>query len=283
MNREDEFEFTIIALIYRSPVMLLFFYFYLNLYTPEIRKRKVEFFFVANNPNFRTKATLRALRLRHYLFNSPILTEELMLERNIANPEYLSRVYAAYNFGVHRAKSKKVILVNSDMIFSKNWLTELSKHGENFIVSANLVERNHPKFSTFPGAIQKNFGSKFATFRRRKWNFFVEASKIEQFRITRTGGSYMPVLFDKSAFESEGGYFEGNLGNGENLDVVLSYGDEDLFRRLNLRGLEHITSLNSFCYHFKEGERETSPKVFFENRIGIKIRRYREQKGKNIA
>ena len=282
MDDKDSFDFSIIALIYRSSAVLIFFYFYVLKYTPEIRKGNAEFYFVANNANRRIKFLLKFLKIKHFVFDSPVLGKEEMLARKIANPEYLSRVYAAYNFGVAKSRSNNVVLVNSDMIFSKNWLPSLGAHAGNLAVSSNLVERNHPKFSTFPGAIQKNFGSSFATFRFRSWNNYVKNQGPHSVDKFRSGGSYMPTLFNKHTFEALGGYHEGNLGDGVDINNVIRYGDEDFFFRLKENGVEHITDLGSFCYHFKEGERETSAKVFVENRIGIRIRKFKEKRRSQV-
>jgi GT2 family glycosyltransferase len=199
-----------------------------------------------------------------------------MLKRKIANPAYLTSVYAAYNFGVTLSNTDEVILVNSDMIFSPNWLAILlSANRDKSVISCSLVERNHPKFSTFPGAIQKNFGSTFLFFKRKSWEKFTRTKADFESTNLVQGGPFMPTLFRKSWFEEYGGYHEGNIGDGEDTERVVEYSDIDFFKKLRDRGISHLSASNSFCYHFKEGERETSLGVFLENRIFAKYRKWK--------
>ena len=145
---------TIICLIYRSPAYAIGLYHYLKLVTPALVSGEADFFFVANNANSKTLKTLKKFQIPFVEFNRKVMTDEQHSALGFATPEYIGRVYAAYNFGVRHCTTPMVVLINSDMVFSRGWLEELLvlENGRQ-IVSCELVERNHPKFGVFPGAI----------------------------------------------------------------------------------------------------------------------------------
>jgi hypothetical protein len=66
---------------------------------------------------------------------------------------------------------------------------------------------------------------------------------------------YMPAMFSKKWFQAYGGYPAGNLGDGENYEIVTEYGDEAFFRVLAEQGIRHKPVQEVVCYHFKEGEK----------------------------
>lgn len=176
-----------------------------------------------------------------------------------AAPEYIGRVYAAYNFGIQQCNTERVVLINSDMVLSPNWLSSLLLLDDGHkIISPTLVERHQPRFGIFPGAVEQNFGSSFRSFKKSKWVKFLERQKNLR-RSVAEGGPYMPALFHTAWFKNFGLYPEGNLRSPtEKYESVLEYGDQYLFRLFKQSGIEHITDPNSYCYHFKEGERSDS-------------------------
>jgi hypothetical protein len=125
------------------------------------------------------------------------------------------------------------------------------------IDSSTLVERDHPNFGVFPGAIEKNFGRDYKTL---AWDHWLDFSSLETAKETPPylGGAYMPTLFRKEWFENFSFYPAGNLRTIEgSYSEVSEYGDQYLFRKLQENGIQHLTSPKSYCYHFKEGERST--------------------------
>ena len=217
------------------------------------------FFFVANNANSKTLKALRKNQIPFVEFNPPVLSEEEHFALGFSAPEYIGRVYAGYNFGIQKCTTQKVILINSDMILSPNWLSSLLllDDGRN-IISPTLVERYHPKFGVFPGAVERNLGSSFRNFKANEWMEFLNL-QLDSTNQTSEGGSYMPALFRTEWFKDLGFYPEGNLRSpGEKYEKVSIYGDEYLFSKFKQAGIGHVTDTNSFCYHFKEGERSVS-------------------------
>jgi hypothetical protein len=257
---------TIISLIYRSPAYAIGLWKSLLASTPELKTGEANFYFVANNANSRTLSALKRHQIPFIEFNRAVLTDAQHFERGFAKPEYIGRVYAAYNFGIEKCTTQKVVLINSDMIFSPGWLTSLLKleNGQN-IVSPTLVERNHPRFGVFPGAVEQNFGRSFRTFKSKKWETFLEFQTLSNKSVLE-GGSYMPALFQTNWFKNFGFYPEGNLRfQDEEYEKVAKYGDEYLYETFKEKGIGHLTDPNSFCYHFKEGERSTTLESYLYN------------------
>lgn len=252
-------EVTIISLIYRSPQFARGLWENLISVTPEIMTGAAEFFFVANNANRKTLSYLSRKNIPHKIYNSKVLSIEEHQSQGFAGPEYIGRVYSAYNFGALSANANKVVLVNSDMVFSENWLTNLiEKFDGSEILSCSLVERDHPLFGVFPGAIEANFGSKFSNFNLEKWKLFSRTHSSREFNKS-PGGAFMPAIFLREWFVRFGGFPSGNIGKpGNSYNEVEMYGDEYFFSILKRNGIGHSTISNSLCYHFKEGEKSDS-------------------------
>jgi len=259
-------QITIISLIYRSPSYAVGLWKALLASTPQLKTGEADFYFVANNANAQTLKALKKHKIPFIEYNQPVLSNEQHYNLGFAFPEYIGRVYAAYNFGIKQCSTQKVVLINSDMILSPDWLSSLLKLDDGLhVVSPTLVERNHPRFGVFPGAVEQNFGSSFRSFKVKKWvDFLTLRSGLE--RNTLDGGSYMPALFHTKWFKDFGFYPEGNLRNPtEKYERVSMYGDEYLFSLFKKSGIGHITDPNSYCYHFKEGERSASLKSTLHN------------------
>ncbi len=261
---------TIISLIYRSPEYAKGLYERLQQVTPSIKNGTTKFYFVANNANRATRIALEKNKIPHFVFNSPELSDLEHFDLGFAKPAYIGKVYAGYNYGIQKCESKFVVLINSDMVFGPNWLEELLAYEDgSSIVSCTLVEREHPKFGIFPGAIEGSFGS---SFRNLKWSSWVDFchSLSDQARGYSNGGAYMPALFQTKWFTDISLYPEGNIRSetGTYSDVS-QYGDEFLFSKLEEMGIRHITSPKSFCYHFKEGERATEFIPKLQNYLAI--------------
>jgi GT2 family glycosyltransferase len=251
---------TIICLIYRSPEFAKGLYEKLLAVTPTLVSGESKFYFVANNANSRTLRYLKSKQIPFVEFRKTTLSNEEHKALGFATPEYIGRVYAAYNFGIENCSTSHVVLINSDMVFSYGWLEELLAHkNENAIVSCTLVERKHPKFfSVFPGAVEKNFGSSFRNLDWDNWLKFSSNFSTKKSHLT-PGGPYMPALFKKVWFQEITFYPEGNMRLPDSeYEKVHLYGDEFLFNEFAKAGISHVTTSNALCYHFKEGERGTA-------------------------
>jgi len=243
---------SIISLIYQSSSLADWVHASVHKFTPMIARGEAEFFFVANDP---TQALLDHLRNRgfpHVVNVNERLTNEELFALGYGKPEYMSRVYRGYNVGVRRAKGDYVVLVNSDNYFSPDWLENLLKYSDRSrVISSTLVERLHPRFGVFPGALHGEFGSSATTFDEEAFLAFVTRTKRTGLEL---GGAYMPSLFHRDVAIEAGLYPCGNVAGGS-FEEVARYGDEAFFDRLDSLGVKHFTALDSISYHLKEGER----------------------------
>jgi hypothetical protein len=243
---------SISSLIYKSTLFADSLYDTVYENTPMIQNGQAEFFFVANDATEKVINHLNTKGYRYYIKNNPYLSEKELFEKGIGIPDYMSRVYGGYNESIMLSQDI-VVLLNSDIILSPNWLENLFKRlTKNTIVTTRLVERNHPLFGVFPGADHAEFGNHPSNFKK---DLFLSWCKQNSLDEIRAGGSYGPCMFYKERAIQAGLYPGGNI-HGGNFQKIVRYGDEDFFLRLKNIGVSHITSLDSISYHFKEGERE---------------------------
>jgi hypothetical protein len=247
---------SIISLIYQSPKLADWVYNSVLKYTPMVTRGEAEFFFVANDP---TPALLDHLRAHRYDFVVNInkrYTNDELFALGYATPEYMSRVYRGYNVGIRHSKADYVVLINSDNYLSPDWLENLLKYSDRArVMSSTLVERHHPTFSVFPGALHGEFGGTAETFDEE--GFLAFAARVKKTGI-ELGGAYMPTLFHRDIAIEAGLYPTGNIA-GANFEEVSRYGDEAFFDTLATLGVVHYTALDSISYHLKEGERADAP------------------------
>jgi GT2 family glycosyltransferase len=256
---------TIVSLIYQSPEYAREFYKSILWSTPEIAEGVADFFFVANNANPQTLNALRDGAIPHYELNLPVLSDEEHSSLGFGSPEYLGRVYAAYNYAISKSKTDLILLLNSDMVMSKDWLPNmLSVHSDELALSPTLVERAHPRFGVYPGATEANFGSSFKNFRLNEWVKFSSQGTIPKV-IEKSELPFMPTLVRKKWFDELGGYPHGNIQGSEGYKSVSKYGDQYFFEKLKEYGVVHKSVEGVFCYHFKEGERESNILTFIRN------------------
>ncbi len=244
---------SICSLIFRSTVYADSVYESLLENTPKLSTGEAEFFFIANDPTDELVQHLDRKKYRFYIHTNPKRTDEELFKMGYATPNYLHGVYRAWNTAIQLA-GNIVVLVNSDMIFSPDWLENLLKwSGPDSFVCSQLVEYPgvHP---VFPGAYCKKLGTHPKNFQKEEFYKFV---KENSYNAIKPLGAYMPCMFYKENAMKVGCYPEGNL-HGGNFNTVRIYGDEEFVRKLCSIGVRHITSMDSIVYHFKEGEmRET--------------------------
>jgi hypothetical protein len=255
---------SIAALIYKSTVYADFVYDQIHKYTPLIKSGDAEFFFVANDAS---EEVLNHLLKNKYPFvrhDNQKLDEYTLFKLGIGKPEYLNRVYKAWNRCILESKGNYVCLINSDMAFSPNWLENLMKHAnESTVVSSLLIERGHEVIGHFPeslngtGSILFNCGKTPNTYNELKFLNYIEDHKKENIGKTSIGGVYMPIIFNRSQAIRVGLYPEGNIA-GSSFNDVVDYGDRVFIKKLKNIGVEHITTWESVAYHFQQGEMESS-------------------------
>ncbi len=179
---------------------------------------------------------------------------KLNLKKNCL--KYLHRVYKAWNYGIQTACTETVCLINSDMFFSPNWLTNLVKRlDDQTVVSSKLVEPLN-KYGIFKNQItgstayRGEFGKTLGSFDE---NSFIEFSKNAIKDSTELGGAFMPLFLSRKQAELVNYYPEGNLCD-KNFKDIIEYGDENFIKKLSMQGIQFITALDSIVYHLKEGE-----------------------------
>lgn len=244
---------SIISLIYKSKKYADWIFESVHKYTPMLNRGEAEFFFVANDPSDEVLNHLKREGYPYYLNNNPISTEDELFSKGYGVPEYISRVYRGYNFGIEKAQGQVVVLLNSDNCLSPDWLENLLKYlDESTIVSSQLVERFHPKHGIFEGAYHQEFGNRPENFQEEDFLQFTNRLKITGIK---NGGAYMPCAFYKAKALEVGLYPLGNIA-GKKFNEIVEYGDQNFYRKLSKIGVSHVTALDSIVYHFKEGEME---------------------------
>jgi len=232
-----------VALIYKSTN-------YLNFIINEFRKDfckvdgwEVKFRLIANDATEGVLATLANSGVPYTILNNP-------------NPQeyYLNRVYRAWNFGATTSGAENICFVNSDDVFSKDWLKNLLKHhnGINIPVS-RLIESGKMPSGTY--GITQYFGNSPASINFDAWNTFVNNTTENR---TEPGGLFMPVVFNVEQFKNSGMFPEGNIYNdgvGTLNGPVIQSGDAYFYKKLETDfGMKHITVFDSLIYHIQEGE-----------------------------
>lgn len=198
-----------------------------------------------------------------YLKNSDIPYEIF----NNKNPKeyYINRTYRAYNHAAFESKYENIIFIQSDMVFTKNWFKNLVKHhnGLNIPVS-RLIE--YGNMNTCSWNLISNCGNVFDS----PLNF----EKLYQLEncISKDGvrytGLYMPCIFMKKRFVEAGGFPSGNVDIKGRVTTknkkIYKTGDKWFFENVlrDKYGMNHITVLDSICYHLQEGEKRHNDEKF---------------------
>jgi hypothetical protein len=160
---------------------------------------------------------------------------------------YLNRVYRCWNWCVKTSKYDNVCLVNSDMIFSKNWLSNLLKHHDGINIPCSRLVESGKLESKKPAKVY-NFGRNINNIEKENFRKYAEIISMNK---TTPNGLYMPCVFEKKRFLEAGGYPQGNVKRGSK---TIS-GDQYLFDKLEKKyGMKHITVWDSVVYHIQEGE-----------------------------
>jgi hypothetical protein len=254
---------SIFSLIYKSTKYADYVYEQVHKYTPLVNSGVANFFFVANDASVEVIEHLKNKNYPYFIQNNNKYTEEELFSKGYAKPEYIHRVYRGWNRCLNECTGEYVCLINSDMGFSENWLENLLKYAsENTAVSSLLIERGHERLGHFPsslngtGSILYNCGKDPSLYDEKKFIDYVNKNKIVNSCKITEGGVYMPIVINKKIALSVGGYPEGNIA-GKNFNDVIDYGDRVFMRKLKQNGVKHITSWDSFSYHFQQGEMES--------------------------
>jgi hypothetical protein len=234
---------SICSLIYRSTRYADAVWESAHEFTPALHNGGARFFFVANDATDQVLAHLIAKRYPHVVQTNERLTEYQIDVMGFAPPEYIRRVYQGWNRAICESDDV-LVLVNSDCMFSPEWFEPLIENlTPQRVVCSKLVERKHPKHDPFEAAIHGEFGDHPDRFDKAGFLNFCDLLRSDYLE---HGGAYMPCAMHKQTAIDAGYYPEGNPFG--------SCGDANLFARMRMNGVEHVTARASLVYHFKEGE-----------------------------
>jgi hypothetical protein len=200
---------------------------------------------VANDASEKIINKLKTLNINYSIYNDYKL-----------NDYYLNRVYRCWNFAGRTSNYDNICFVNSDMVFTENWLLNLLKHHDGInIPTSRLIESGKMPSGTHGISIDCGKNPKNLDLIKLE-----HISKIISEDKILNKGLYMPCIFEKSRFIESGMYPEGNIytdGIGT-LNGFLQSGDDWYFRKLEKEyGMKHITVYNSLVYHIQEGEKDS--------------------------
>lgn len=239
----------IISLIFKSVQYLNFIVQQFKSGICEVNDWKVSYRIVANDATSEVIDALKTCGIPYSIFTNPD-----------PNEYYLNRVYRAYNFCITSSEYDNVCPVNSDQVYSKDWLTNLLKYHDGVnIPCSRLVESG--KMQSGLHAINlgdEDFGRHPNNFNWNKWFEYAEGIKENR---TEPCGLYMPCVLNKERMIDAGLYPIGNLykdGFGEYKSMFLQSGDDYYFHRIleEKYHMKHITVFDSIVYHIIEGEKD---------------------------
>lgn len=207
---------------------------------------KINIRVIANDPH----PTLIDYIEEEFPYNSPFVFY------NDPKPDdyYLNRVYRCWNYAGFTSKADSICFINSDMMFSPNWLINLLKHHDGTkIPCSRLVESG--KLLSGQYAVSKDFGRHPTQLNREEWYKYAEEIHKD---MAPYGGLFMPCILETQRFKESGGYPEGNIyrdGPGTLNGPVIQSGDDWYFRKLEKEyKMKHVTVFDSLVYHIQEGE-----------------------------
>jgi len=235
----------IISLIYKSTQ-------YLDLIVNELKKDyckvngwDIGIKVVANNATDEVLHHLCKIGIPYLVYNDP-------------KPDdyYLNRVYRCWNYSGKISTYDNICFVNSDMVFSDNWLENLLKHHDGINIPCSRLIESGRLLSGANAVGNMNFGRNADDVRYEEWYNF--ANKTKNNRIV-SGGLFMPCVFNKERFVESGMYPEGNIYQdgkpGSMVGGVTESGDAWYFKSLESRfSMKHITVFDSCVYHQQTGE-----------------------------
>ena len=193
MNKNVE----VIGMVYKSVQYLDLLYTELKKkYTTTVDGWTVGVRIVANDANPAVLDRLSKMDIPYSVYND-----------KSKNDYYLNRVYRCWNYCGVSSRYDNICFVNSDMVFSDNWLSNILKHhnGVN-IPCSRLVESG--KLLSGQHAISMNFGRHANHINRLSWETY---SRNKSYNELHAGGLYMPCILEKKRFIESGMYPEGNI------------------------------------------------------------------------
>ena len=243
-NKEVNRNLEIIGLIYKSESYLDLLFNQLQDRTCKVDGWNIGVRIVANDASLKIINKLKTLNINYSIYNDPKPKDY-----------YLNRVYRCWNFCGQTSEYDNICFVNSDMVFTENWLSNLLKHHNGInIPTSRLIESGKMPSGTHGISFDCGKNPKEIDYNRlAKVSEIISENKILE------KGLYMPCIFEKSRFLESGMYPEGNIyrdGVGT-LNGFVQSGDDWYFKKLEtLYSMKHITAFDSLVYHIQEGEKD---------------------------
>lgn len=155
-----------------------------------------------------------------------------------------------YDIGIKLAPTEIITILHSDMIVTKNYISNMLKHLKPLtVVSATRIEP--PLHPPGPEKYVKNFGIEPDEFDDIEFKKFVKSEELAM-KDKTTNGIFAPWMLYKNDFISIGGH--------DALFAPMELEDSDLFNRFHINGYQLIQSRDAFVYHmtcrgsrFKDG------------------------------
>lgn len=147
-----------------------------------------------------------------------------------------------FNKAAELATKEYVAYLHNDIVLAPNFLENISKHlKKERVVSYTTIEP--PIFAGHerPGKIIHDLGSSLETFSIDKLYSFVQSRQVEDLDKLEQGVTFFMCLSKEVLL---------GIGGMDKLYNPMFCEDDDLIRRLSLKGLELVTSLDAICYHF---------------------------------
>jgi glycosyltransferase involved in cell wall biosynthesis len=141
------------------------------------------------------------------------------------------------NLGVYNSQYDKILIVNDDNIFPKNWDVDLlNSYEENSVISPNQIE---PIPSIFKQFKINNLGRDPKTFDLEAfWSYALTVSHP----LKEETGSTLPIFMNKYDYLKVGGW-------DENYDLGM-VADWDFFLKCTISGMKMIRTYSCHFYHF---------------------------------
>lgn len=111
-------------------------------------------------------------------------------------------VYYAFNKGVFQAKNETVVLLNDDMIVSKDWDKYIPLYSkQDTILTGHVVEPNPGKLLLGPECIRFDCGTNAKNFDSEKFQKFVNQQSVPEIAYGKKGW-YQPLVVNQKSFVS---------------------------------------------------------------------------------
>tara|TARA_B110000285_G_scaffold231152_1_gene299170 strand:+ start:230 stop:1000 length:771 start_codon:yes stop_codon:yes gene_type:complete len=172
--------------------------------------------------------------------------EKYSRDINVLNLGENMGLQRATNLGVYNAQYDKILIVNDDNVFPKDWDKKLLEvWDEDAVISPNQIEPTPSMFHQFN---INNLGRDPLTFDLEAFNKYAQEISVDKVEET---GSTLPIFMSKKKYLTIGGWDEAYPGAW----VV----DWEFFLKCELAGYKMLRTYNCHFYHFVSIGTEATP------------------------